>query len=246
MNPRCLSLLPLAASVVLFAACATDTPGSDTIDSTPPVNTDDYVMLLDDDSDPDQIRGEAGTYALTARGAAAPLAVLDVPPGYSNFGQFAVWPQADEDDRSDDTFSTVEYWTVHGVYEDPCRWEGAAPEIGATVNDLVEAVSEQRYTAVTAGPEPVTLDGSGGLRLTVQVPTDLNASRCTEGRYMFWNGSPGDAHHQAPLGTTEVWWILDVDEQRVVLGTAATEGVSESDVDELTAMVESAHFVMPH
>ena len=60
---------------------------------------------------------------------------------------------------------------------------------------------------------------------------------------MFWNGSPGDAHHQAPLGTTEEWWILDVVGQRVVLGTAATEGVPQSDVDELTAMIESVRFV---
>ena len=244
MNPRRLFWFPLAVSAALLAACTNPTSSTTTGDVSA-ADADDYVLLLDDDADPDQIRGEAGTYALTARGAAAPLAVLDVPPGYSNFGHFAVWPQADEDDRSDDTFSTVEYWTVHGVYEDPCRWEGAAPEIGATVDDLVEAVSEQRYTAVPTGPEPVTLDGYDGVRLTARVPADLDASRCTEGRYMFWNGSPGDAHHQAPVGTTEVWWILDVDRQRVVLGTAATEGVSESDVDELTAMVESVRFVEP-
>jgi hypothetical protein len=230
--------------VILLAAC-TNPPTSTTTGNTLRTDADDYVLLLDDDSDPDQIQGEAGIYALTARGTAAPLAVLDVPPGYSNFGHSAVWPQADEDDPSDDTFSTVEYWTVDGVYEDPCRWEGAAPEIGATVDDLVEAVSEQRHTAVTAGPEPVTLDGYSGVRLTVRVPADLDTSRCTEGRYMFWNGSPGDAHHQAPLGTTEEWWFLDVDRQRVVLGTAATEGVSESDVEDLTAMVESVRFVEP-
>jgi hypothetical protein len=203
----------------------------------------DFVVLLDDDSDPDQIMGRAGEYAMSARGSGSPpYAVIDVPAGFSNFGSFAVWPQASEEDEDDDTFRTVEYWTVHGVYGDPCRWEGAAPEIGPTVDDLVEAVSQQRHTMVSAGPEPVTLDGHGGVRLTVRVPADLDDSRCTEGRYMFWNGSPGDAHHQAPLGTTEQWWILDVDGQRVVLGTAATAGFPESDVAELTRMVESVRF----
>lgn len=218
-----------------LGSCADDAPQSEQAD---------FVVLLDDDSDPDQIMGKAGAYALTARGSGTPpYAVIDVPEGFSNFGFFAVWPQAGEDEDNNNTFSTVEYWTVHGVYPDPCRWEGAAPEIGPTVDDLVEAVSHQRHTVVAAGPEPVTLDGHGGVRLTVRVPADLDDSRCTEGRYMFWNGSPGDAHHQAPLGTTEEWWILDVDGQRAVLGTAATEGVPQSDVDELTAMIESVRFV---
>jgi hypothetical protein len=60
---------------------------------------------------------------------------------------------------------------------------------------------------------------------------------------MLWQGSPGDAHHQAPVGTTEQLWILDVDGQRVVLGAAAAAGVPESDVAELSAMVESVRFV---
>ena len=216
-------------------------------DDAPPPEEADYVVLVDNGTDDtDMILGKPGAYAMTARGSGRPpYAVIDVPGGYANFGSFAVWPQPreDEDEEEDDTFSTVEYWTVHGVYKDPCRWEGPAPEIGPTVDDLVEAVSQQRHTVMTSGPQPVTLDGHDGVRLTVAVPDDLDGSRCTEGRYMFWNGSPGDAHHQAPLGTTEQWWILDVDGQRVVLGTAATEGVPESDVDELTAMVESVRFM---
>jgi hypothetical protein len=222
----------LSLVLVLLCGCA----GEGTDPQSP-----DFVVLVDDGTeDADMIEGKPGAYALTARGtSAAPYAVIDVPGGYASFGHWAVWPL---DGGEDDEFRTVEYWVVHGVYDDPCRWKGAAPEIGPTVDDLVVALSAQRHTQVTAAPEPVTLGGHDGVLVSVSVPPDLKHSRCTEGRYMFWQGSPGDAHHQAPVGTTERLWILDVDGQRVVLGAAATARVSENEVAELTAMVESVRF----
>ena len=224
--------------LALLVGCADDAPD-------PAPETPDFVLLVDDGTEEaDVIEGEPGAYGLTPRGtSSAPYAVIDVPSGYAGFGSWAVWPLPGEDDAEESEFSTVEYWAVHGVYDDPCRWKGAAPEIGPRVDDLVAALSGQRYTEVVAGPEPVTLDGHDGVLLSVRVPDDLDGAGCTEGRYVFWQGSPGDAHHQAPAGTTEQLWILDVDGQRVVLGTAATAGVPESDVAELTAMVESARFV---
>jgi hypothetical protein len=226
----------LTVGLALFGGCA---------DEAPDPETPDFVVLVDDGSEEaDMIEGEAGAYGLTPRGtSSAPYAVIDVPSGYAGFGSWAVWPSTDEDDEEDSEFSTVEYWAVHGVYDDPCRWKGAAPEIGPAVGDLVAALSEQRYTEVVSGPERVTLGGHDGVLISVRVPADLDVSRCTEGRYMFWQGSPGDAHHQAPVGTTEQMWILDVDGQRVVLGTAATAGVPEGEVAELTTMVESVRFV---
>jgi hypothetical protein len=229
----------LTVGLALLAGCAEDAPAP---------RAPDFVLLVDDGTEEaDMIEGEPGAYGLTPRGtSSAPYAVIDVPSGYASFGSWAVWPSAgqdDEDDEEDSEFSTVEYWAVHGVYDDPCRWEGAAPEIGPGVDDLVIALSDQRYTEVVTDPEPVTLGGHDGVLLSVRVPDDLDGAGCTEGRYMFWQGSPGDAHHQAPLGTTEQMWILDVDGQRVVLGAAATAGVRESDVAELTTMVESVRFV---
>jgi hypothetical protein len=226
----------LMVGLALLGGCADDAPD--------PV-TPDFVLLVDDGTEEaDMIEGEPGAYGLTPRGtSSAPYAVIDVPSGYASFGSWAVWPLAGEDDEEDSEFSTVEYWAVHGVYADPCGWKGAAPEIGPRVDDLVTALSEQRYTEVIADPRPVTLGGHEGVLLSVRVPADLDGTGCTEGRYMFWQGSPGDAHHQAPIGTTEQLWILDVDGQRVVLGTAATAAVPESDVAELTAMVESVRFV---
>jgi hypothetical protein len=218
----------------VLGSCADGAPGAEEAD---------FVVLVDNGTDDtDMIEGEPGAYAMTARGSGTPPhAVIDVPSGYANFGFFAVWPQSSEDD---DTFRSVSYWTVNGVYADPCRRTATAPEIGPAVDDLVAALADQRRTEVTVEPAQASLDGHDGVVLEVTVPDDV--SRCDEdGRYVLWEGSPGDAHHQAPAGTTERLWILDVDGQRVVLVAAASANVPASDVSELTAMVASVRFVEP-
>lgn len=207
----------------------------------------DYVLLLDDESDPDQMEGKPGTYALTARGAGSPpLAVFDAPAGYSNFGFFALWPSGEEAEREDDTFSAVQYWTVHGVYPDPCDRKGKpAPEIGASVKDFAAAMAAQKLTSVTK-PVPVTLDGHQGLYLETTVPSGVKIPDCEGGYYMFWQGSPGDADHSSGSpGTVERTWVIDVDGERVVLVAITAPGATDAQADELTAMVESIRFVEP-
>src|SRR5215218_6050849 len=94
----------LAAIAVLLLGCGvtdetpagqggTDNPTSPTEATRSADDSRGFVVLLDDDADPDQIEGEPGSYAMTARGATeAPWAVVDVPAGFTNFGFFAVWP----------------------------------------------------------------------------------------------------------------------------------------------------------
>lgn len=138
MSARPVPWPALAAGVILLAAC-TDPPASTTTGNTPRADADDYVLLLDDDSDPDQIRGQAGAYALTARGAAAaPLAVLDVPAGYSNFGFFAFNQMGGGDD---DPLRAVQYWTVDGVFTNPCTMGKDAPQAGTSPQDLAAALA---------------------------------------------------------------------------------------------------------
>ena len=244
MNPRCLSWVPLAVSVVLLAAC-TDQTGSSTNDGTPPVDAGNYVLLLDDDSDPDQILGKAGAYALTARGAAtAPLAVLDVPAGYSNFGFFAL-NQADAGD--DDPLRAVQYWTVDGVFTNPCDMDEDAPRAGTTVEDLAAALAQLELTSVSE-PVPVSLDGHDGLYLELTAPRDVSFEDCGLGGYFgYWEGEPDDAQHTVGTpGTVDHTWILDVDGVRVVLVAIEQPGVTPAQVGELTDMVESVRFVESH
>jgi hypothetical protein len=226
----------LAAAVVVLAACSDDTTEAETIGP-------DYVLLLDDDSNPDQVQGEPGTYALTARGSGTPpLAVLDVPAGYSNFGFFALWPDVN---ASKQPFRSVQYWTVDGVFLDPCAMDEDAPDAGTTVEDLAAALSAQKRSAVSQ-PEPVTLDGHPGLYLELTASSDIAFEDCALGYYAYWEGVPDDAQHTADSpGTVDRAWILDVDGERVVLTAVSVPEVPDQKVDELTTMVESVRFVEP-
>lgn len=110
------------------------------------------------------------------------------------------------------------------------------------MDDLVTALTAQRRTEVSE-PAPVSLDGHDGVTLELDVPNNLAIEVCDEGRYMFWEGSPGDAHHQTESNAIERLWILDVAGQRVVLVALVDPEVTEQDVEALTAMVESVRFV---
>jgi len=236
---RCLTVV--AAGSLLFASCSTTDCAAES-DHARATAEPSYVALLDDDTRPDQVRGEPGTYAFTARGAdTPPLAVIDVPAGYSNFGFFAVWPG----ERSTEPFRAVQYWTVHGVFRDPCHRSGSAPESGTSVEDLASALGAQRRSVVS-DPEAISLDGHDGLYLELRVPSEIDLDRCADGYYMFWEGKPGDAPHTAASpGSVERVWLLDVDGHRVALAAIAEPGVPLAQRRELTAMIKSVRFVEP-
>jgi len=241
MSSRRHSWLAPAVGLLVLSGCADDVKAR-AEDSTPP-DVAEYVVLLDDDSDPDQVQGAPGAYAFSARGSGTPpLAVMDVPEGFSNFGFWMVWPLDSGSQGGDGSpLRAVQYWTVNGVYTDPCRRAGTAPEIGPGVDDLVTALTAQRRTQVTE-PVPVSLGGHEGVTLELDVPDSLALERCTEGRYMFWEGSPGDAHHQTESEAVERLWVLNVAGQRVVLAALVDPDVPKADVEALTAMVESVRF----
>jgi hypothetical protein len=248
------SALMAGAALILLAACSGEGDTRDTASSASgsesPSPEPDYVLLLDDESVPDQVQGEPGTYALTARGdGTPPLAVLDVPAGFSNFGYFALWPDGSGDADAPDVdprYQAVQYWTVHGVFPDPCDRHGAdAPEAGTSVEDLAAALQDQKLTSTTK-PTPVTLDGYDGLYLELSAPPDLDFADCELGYYLLWEAAPGDAQHslESPA-TVERIWVLDVDGGRVVLIAGAGPRVPPAEVQALTHMVESVRFVEP-
>lgn len=233
--PR-LPWMVLAAGAVVIAACSDDT-------TEPQTNEPDYVLLLDDDSNPDQVKGKPGTYALTARGSGTPpLALLDVPAGYSNFGFFALWPDVNAGNQP---FRSVQYWTVDGVFIDPCRMDEDAPHAGTTVDDLAAALTAQERTAVSK-PTPVTLDGHRGLYVELTASSDVTFEDCALGYYAYWEGKPDDAQHTADSpGTVDRAWILDVNGERVVLTAITVPSVPDQQIDELITMIESVRFVEP-
>lgn len=187
----------------MLSACGgtdkTSASGSDptvpTSPTTEAAEPRDYVLLLDDDNDPDQMQGKPGSYAMTARGMSEPpLAVVDVPVGFSNFGTFGIVEQG-FGVKETGPFRAVNYWTVFGVYANPCTLEGGAPEVGASVNDLADALAAQKLTSTTK-PVPVSIDGYDGVYVEMRPPQRIDFKDCEgAGNLGVWEGKPGDAHH---------------------------------------------------
>jgi hypothetical protein len=67
-----------------------------------------------------------------------------VPAGYSNFGFFALNQQ---DADKDDPLRAVQYWTVDGVFTNPCAMDEGAPSAGTSVEDLAAALAGQQLTS---------------------------------------------------------------------------------------------------
>lgn len=162
-----------------------------------------------------------------------------MPSGYSNFGFFALNP------HDDDPWRAVQYWTVDGVFANPCEMDEGAPHAGTSVDDLAAALAAQKLTSVSE-PEPVSLVGHDGLYLELTAPSDIAFEDCATGYFGYWEGMPDDAQHTVGTpGTVDHTWILDVDGQRVVLVAIESPGVTKAHVRELTDMVESVRFVEP-
>jgi hypothetical protein len=207
-----------------------DTPTSAAEPSKAAEPEPDYRIVPDDEGG---TALEPGRWALAANGRAddTVLAELDVPAGWSGVSWFV---------GSDEV--TVGYWLVTEVPTDPCHEEGRY-DPGPTVDDLVRALEEQRFTAVT-GKKPVTVGGHDGTYLEIVAP-DIDYSACQQGQVWIWETpSNGARHHEGPAGAIERVWIVDVDGQRVVFN-----GLVESDdpaaVTELETAVASTSFVAP-
>jgi hypothetical protein len=240
MNVRRHRWLPLAAGLLMLTGC-TDEPAADAIE---PHDETTYVTLSDSDADPDQMNGEPGVYAMTARGqTSAPLAVVDVPEGFSNFGSFAMWPQ--EVAAETEPYQAIQYWTVHGVHPDPCRHRGGAPEIGGSVVDLAGALETQRVTTMSSVPQRVSLGGYDGLYIQIRIPSTVRFERCGGGYLMVWDGSMNDAQHAWNEPGLDQLWILDVDGVRVVLLASTSPEATEAQAEALEDIITSVRFVEP-
>lgn len=245
--------LPVAVPVALcltligtVAACTSETrpdsstgtttePAAEVSDTSTQVDLD-YVLLLDDDSRPDQIMERPGSYVMTPRGETpTPQAVVDVPAGYENFGFFAL-------NATTGPFQAVQYWTAHGVPRDPCRYSAPAPRVvGPSVDAFVDAIVRQESDATD--PQPVTLDGHDGMYLELTAPSDVDELDCSSGYYVTFEGRRGDSQHTVEGGHTDRIWVIDVDGQRVVLIAISDPALPQAEVDELVEIVESVRFL---
>lgn len=175
----------------------------------------DYALL----GPSSQANLEPGRWAVTAAGTrGARLAVLDLPAGLNGGAEY-IWSLGGSPENDG---WIVGYWTVGGVYLDPCTRKGTfGPKLSA--DQFVEALASQRRTT-TSEAVPVTLGGYDGEYVELAAPTGLDYRTCRNERFTIFETTEGDQQWIDSPGVVMRYWILDVDGQPVVLAGAVARG----------------------
>lgn len=240
----------LATSVVLLVACGSDSDtGPSAADDTTTTTTSAPTREPPTETAPDPdgwtplpVHGDdgilpPGRYGMTANGYPdRPYAVVEVLGAFSNFDGWTLFKEGFDEDAG--TFTGLGYWTISGVYSDPCGVE--LVEVGNSVEEVAGALQEQERSLVTA-PVPVSIDGYQGLYLELQMPTDEDLAEC--GQYDVWSSDPSGARHLEVPGQLDRNWILEVGGDVVVLQVTASPDVPAAAREQLTGMIESVDFV---
>lgn len=137
------------------------------------------------------------------------------------------------------------------VYGDPCHWESTTPETPATtVDEIAEALAAQATRDATA-PVDVTLGGYSGKFLTLTVPMiaptrEEAFTDCDQETFATYGITPEEPNrYQQGPGQVDEIWILEVEDQIVILDAAYSPATPAALVDEIRAMAESATFEVP-
>jgi hypothetical protein len=169
--------------------------------------------------------------------------VLELPEGLNGGNEF-IWTVGGTPENDG---WILGYYTVGTTYPDPCTRAGAPfdPEEITFPDIWVEALEAQRYTT-TSHVAPVTLGGYDGIYVELNAPKNLDFSTCREDRLtIFETTKQGRNHWIAAPGTVERYWLLDVDGERIVLTGAVTPETTDSQLEQLTQVVESVRFERP-
>lgn len=121
----------------------------------------------------------------------------------------------------------------------PVHPHATPPSNSSTISDFADALDALKVTTATE-PIPVSLGGHDGLRLTVSVPGDFDASRCTDEELGLWQREDGDLGIDP--GTVLRLWVVDVDGQHVALKVTTEDVATEETITRFTRIAESATF----
>lgn len=234
-------LCSVGLSIVLLAA--TSCSGDDTAgaEGAPPSSeATDEVRVLDSGrgSADDPAPLDSGHYAIPFIGAAdaAPWGEIEVPAGW---GQdrllLATGPDLDPHLRR------VELLTVDRVAPDPC--EGVMQPVDGEVTDIVAGLTAQR-TVRPSEARPASIDGYSGQLVRFRVPPGLDVEECWDGRSLKPFGL-GSGYTSVFPGWTYRVWVLDVEDDPLVILAAHGPKTTPTELAELTAMVEGIAFVAP-
>lgn len=233
--------LLLSASLLVAAACSgtTATEGSSSTPTaaasspttastpTPTSSTDPDVITIDG-----QVIG-VGDY---------PGYTLEVPVTWSVNGAFVT-----------KGLLGVSVWDVGEVPRDPCHWQSTLSDPGPTVDDLVGALTTQRWRHATK-PTDVRLGGYPGRSLEWSVPDDWVVTGDAEFEgcdvepssglrdFVSWLGNGEGERFQQVAGQVDMLWVLDVNGQRLLVDATYPPDTTDADRAELTGIVESLRF----
>lgn len=253
MNHIPLGLVPATVVLVALAACggAGEPPANAAGDSKPPASLPESAgpespgppdhPVIDVNSPRTLL--SPGTYALAPIGpGAGPLAVVDIPEGYLNDGPFLFPVGEGSHTGPAPVRRAVGYWTVTGVFKDPCTKKGGAVDPGPGVTDLADALETQRRSIATR-PVPVSVGGYDGVYLELTAPANLDFTMCGLKTFDYWVSDPVGGAYTDQHDLVNHLWIIDVDDDRRVLAIAVAAGVGAAEIEEVTDIVESARFV---
>lgn len=144
----------------------------------------------------------------------------------------------------------VSVWDVGEVPRDPCLWKGSLSTPGPTVDDLVRALTAQRYR--DAGePTDVELGGASGRYLEWSVPKDWKVTGDADFEgcdghphtdFVSWLGDGLGERYQQVAGQVDMLWVLDVDGERLLIDATYAPDTSRAKRATLTQIVESIRF----
>jgi hypothetical protein len=131
------------------------------------------------------------------------------------------------------------------VYGDACHWETTVPDAPVTTVDEFVAALASQASRDASEPVDITLGGYAGKSITLEVPDDVDFSKCDPGYGGSWDcGDDGmtPCGYHSGAGEIDTVYILDVDGVIMAWNTKHYAGTPAEDVAELEAIVQSASF----
>jgi hypothetical protein len=143
----------------------------------------------------------------------------------------------------------VSIFTVTNLVRDGCRdHRPADPPVGPSVDDLAAALADLAPFKVTSPPRDVTAFGYRDKHLELTVP-DLSPegkglesgfTECVDGNLKSWIAPTAGAFYgYTGPGYSEEFWILDVEDTRLVITAERSPGSPRGDLAEMRAILDS-------
>jgi hypothetical protein len=131
------------------------------------------------------------------------------------------------------------------IYADPCQDRGfLAPQPGPTVDDLAAALASlPGFDATT--PTEVTVDGYTGKQLTLTAPDSFDSctsSTLSSDGYRLWQ-LPLGANAAFNPGQRTMFWIVDVNGQRLVVDSETYPTTNAQELAEVQEILDSIRIV---